>query len=123
MDEIHAIRDREGADLVHLIVDRDRGGDYDVCGIAWRMVNVSRAASSTLASAVTDYRCGGARSRTSWATTWGSTMTATSWRTEGPLDSVSYPYSFGYVNQRAFEPGAPESSRWRTIMAYVRPMR
>ena len=29
-----------------------------------------------------------------------------------------YPYAFGYVNQRAFEPGAPESSRWVTIMAY-----
>ena len=29
-----------------------------------------------------------------------------------------YPYAFGYVNQRALEPGAPESSRWVTIMAY-----
>ena len=29
-----------------------------------------------------------------------------------------YPYAFGYVNQRALEPDAPESSRWRTIMAY-----
>ena len=31
---------------------------------------------------------------------------------------VPYPYAFGYVNQRAFEPAAPESSRWVTIMAY-----
>ena len=31
-----------------------------------------------------------------------------------------YPFGFGYVNQRAFEPGAPASSRWRTIMAYQR---
>ena len=29
-----------------------------------------------------------------------------------------YPYAFGYVNQRALEPDAPESSRWVTIMAY-----
>ncbi len=29
------------------------------------------------------------------------------------------PYSHGYVNQRAFEPGAPESSRWVTIMSYT----
>ena len=29
-----------------------------------------------------------------------------------------YPYAFGYVNQRALEPGAPEASRWVTIMAY-----
>ena len=26
--------------------------------------------------------------------------------------------AYGYVNQRAFEAGAPESSRWHTIMAY-----
>ena len=29
-----------------------------------------------------------------------------------------HPYAFGYVNQRALEPGAPASSRWVTIMAY-----
>ena len=29
-----------------------------------------------------------------------------------------FPYSYGYVNQRAFDAGAPESSRWRTVMAY-----
>ena len=28
------------------------------------------------------------------------------------------PYAHGYVNQRAFEPGASEDSRWHTIMAY-----
>ncbi len=41
MDGIHAIRDRDGADLVHLIVDRDRGGNYDVCGIAWVPIEVA----------------------------------------------------------------------------------
>ena len=118
MDGIHAIRDREGADLVHLILNRSHGGDRDVCGRAWRMVNVS--------TGFEDFRLRhhrlslrrAARSRTSWATTWGSTMTDTSWRTEGLLDYTSYPYSFGYVNQRAFERGAPFSSRWNTIMAY-----
>ena len=29
-----------------------------------------------------------------------------------------YPYSAGYVNLRAFDAGAPESSRWYTVMAY-----
>ncbi len=29
-----------------------------------------------------------------------------------------YPYAFGYVNNRAFEAGAPESARWRTVMSY-----
>ena len=32
--------------------------------------------------------------------------------------SRPFPYGFGYVNQAAFEPGAPPGSRWRTIMAY-----
>ena len=30
-----------------------------------------------------------------------------------------FPYAFGYVNQRAFEPDAPVSSHWVTIMAYT----
>ena len=30
-----------------------------------------------------------------------------------------YPYSVGYLNQRMFEPDAPVSSRWWTIMAYA----
>ena len=38
--------------------------------------------------------------------------------TSGERASSPYPFGFGYINQRAFEPGAPESSRWRTIMAY-----
>ena len=29
-------------------------------------------------------------------------------------------FRYGYVNQRAFEPGAPVSARWRTIMSYNR---
>ena len=40
VDETHTIRDREGADLVHLIVDRDRGGDFSACGVAWTMLVV-----------------------------------------------------------------------------------
>ena len=33
--------------------------------------------------------------------------------------AVSYkPYSYGYVNQRAFDADAPRSSGWRTIMSY-----
>ena len=37
MDEVHALRDQYAADFVHLIVDRDAGGDWDVCGRAFRM--------------------------------------------------------------------------------------
>ena len=34
-----------------------------------------------------------------------------------------FPDNHGYVNQRAFDPSAPESARWRTIMAYNRQCR
>ena len=58
------------------------------------------------------------RSRTSWATTWAS---PTTWYQECDGETcrgAAYPYGYGYVNQRAFDAGAPESARWRTIMAY-----
>ena len=36
----------------------------------------------------------------------------------GDCDKASFPYAFGYVNQRAFEVDASASARWGTIMAY-----
>ncbi len=30
----------------------------------------------------------------------------------------AFPYAYGYVNLRGLVPGAPESARWKTIMAY-----
>ena len=114
MDGVHARRDQRGADLVHLIVDRDRGGDFDVCGRAYLMVSVSRSFEGN-GFALTDYRCGG---RT-FAHELGHNMGIHHDRyVVEDRTRVSYPYSFGYVNQRAFRAGAPESSRWRTIMAY-----
>ena len=117
MDEIHAIRDRDGADLVHLIVDRDRGGNYDVCGIAWRMTTVSTSFEE-LGFAVTDSRCGGRTFAHELGHNMGLHHDRYVVEDRGIPGRTSYPYSFGYVNQRAFEPGAPASSRWRTIMAY-----
>ena len=59
MDAIHAIRDRDGADLVHLIVDRESGGNFDYCGYAWYSVSRRRGGSSDRGFGVTDARCGG----------------------------------------------------------------
>ena len=119
IDEIHEIRDGVGADLVHLIVDRDRGGDFDVCGLAWRMVDVSTSFEGH-GFGLTDYRCGG---RT-FAHELGHNMGLHHDRyvvdDRGDPGALSYPYAFGYVNQRAFAADAPASSRWRTIMAYNR---
>ena len=97
MDEVHAIRDRAGADLVHFIV-----GSADVFGTA---VNGEP-----------------------FALTWAKAGSATFAHELGHnmgLDHDRYvdrgaffPYSHGYVNQKAFVDGAPESARWTTIMAY-----
>ena len=57
------------------------------------------------------------RLRTSWDTTWVSRHDR--WQVHHNEEEVLQQHpAYGYVNQRAFEVGAPESSRWRTIMAY-----
>ena len=117
MDGVHGIRDRTGADLVHLIVDRDHGGNFDVCGIAWIPSVRLTGDFESSGFAVTDYRCGG---RT-FAHELGHNMSLSHDRyVVEDKSSVVHPYGFGYVNQRAFASGAPESTRWRTIMAYVK---
>ena len=102
LDEAHALRDRVGADLVHVIV----GEGYNVCGIA-RLPGVF---------GITSIECGG----TTFAHELGHNMGLHHDRFEvqlGPGAVSSHP-AYGYVNQRVFEPGAPPSSRWRTIMSY-----
>ena len=96
MDEVHAIRDRAGADLVHLIAEVT-----DVGGIAF----IAGAFGITCAGCDADV----------FAHELGHNMGLSHDRY---LDRGLLPYSNGYVNQRAFEDGAPESARWRTIMSY-----
>ena len=98
MDEVHAIRDRSGADLVHLIAD---------------VTYVAGAAHLARAYALT---CAGCSSET-FAHELGHNMGLLHDRyLHGAYGLLSY--SHGYVNQKAFADGAPESARWRTIMAY-----
>ena len=97
MDEIHEIRDRVGADLVHLIAEvTDVGGAADLAG----------------AFGLTCAGCGAGV----FAHELGHNMALSHDRY---VDFGRLAYSYGYVNQRAFEDGAPESSGWRTIMAYA----
>ena len=101
LDGIHALRDRVGADLVHLIVGR-----ASVCGRAFVQD----------AFGLSHVDCGYA----TFAHEFGHNMGLLHDRYqvhhyEGGLRL--YP-AYGYVNQRIFAGGAPRSSRWYTIMAY-----
>ncbi len=97
MDAVHLLRDRVGADLVHLVV-----GESNVAGLA------SLAGAFSLA-----VRC-------CFAHELGHSMGLQHERYQVHHDEggVKPHPAYGYVNQRAFEPGAAPSSCWSTIMAY-----
>lgn len=122
MDEVHALRDRYAADVVHLVVDQRGGGGRGT------FLRLNAEDPSAWAFSVSN--------SLSWpnflAHELGHVMglrhdryadrrylcTACAGPDYGGEDNPLPPYNFGYVNQRAFEPGAPEESRWRTIMSY-----
>ena len=102
LDSVHAVRDRSGADLAHLIV-----AELDVCGVAELGGPFG----------ITRHGCGG---RT-FAHELGHNLGLHHDRYEllqrrGRALS-SHP-GYGYVNQRGFDVGAPPDRRWLTVMAY-----
>jgi len=105
LDEVHAIRDTYGADLVHLITDAS------YCGRGY----YAALYGATYGFAVTDRNC--VSPNYTFAHELGHNMGL---RHDRYMDqgNTPYPYSHGYVNQAALEEGAPSSKRWRTIMAY-----
>ena len=101
MDDVHTLRDRAGADLVHLIVGKAPG----LCGIAIHPG----------AFALTVLDCGGIV----MAHEIGHNMGLHHDRFSDQVsrgDVSSHP-AYGYVNQRLLDADAPPSSRWHTIMA------
>ena len=107
LDDVHELRERTGSDLVHLIAESGT-----VCGIAYLMWTPA-AWFERYGFGLTIRNCGGAV----FAHELGHNMGL---RHDRYVDSTDtpFPYSHGYVNRRAFEDGAPASSRWRTLMAY-----
>ena len=125
MDEVHERRDQSRADLVHLIVDTG-----DVCGKAWLAPR-----DESLGFGLTHYAC--EIGDYTFAHELGHNMglhhdryaercrevpaekRPDAWQQE--ISNRPYPYSYGYVNQRAFDETHRRISgnfRWSTIMAY-----
>ena len=103
LDEAHDLRDRAGADLVHLIVE----GSPGLCGIAFRPG----------AFGITRVDCGGIV----FAHELGHNMGLWHDRFQVQVNQggvTSHP-AYGYVNQRLFDAGADSSSRWVTTMSYL----
>ena len=99
MDEVHALRDRVGADLVYLVVsDSDAARGY-IGG----------------PFGLTCLYCGGAVFTHEVGHNMG--LWHDRYQVHHNEGGVSPHPAYGYVNQRAVEAGAPRSRRWRTIMA------
>ena len=107
MDEVHAMRDRTGADLVHLVFKHQ---DHPFGGVA----NLGGA------FGLTCQYCGGG----TFAHELGHNMGLRHDRyaqlySEISRGPVTLDPAYGYVNQQAFGGGGGRTSRWRTIMAYL----
>ena len=104
MDHLHELRDLYAADLVHLVV----GIRYPAaCGVAPAV-----GGGESRGFALTPFHCGAL----AFAHELGHNMGLHHDRYV--VGNPGRWANYGYVNQRAFEPDAPESSRWHTIMAF-----
>ena len=105
MDHIHDLRDTYAADLAHLIFARN--DEAEVAGRAYFEgpfgVTLAAPWGGLIFAHELGHNMGLLHDRYQIAK-----------ETEETIEGWHY----GYVNQRAFEPGAPESALWRTIMSY-----
>ena len=107
MDHVHELRDLYAADLVHIVVGRS-----DTGGRAYLNRGESSGHDAPFGFGLTALYRGGLV----FAHELGHNMGLHHDRYQVGVPRTGSHY--GYVNQRAFEPGAPESARWSTIMAY-----
>ena len=111
MDEVHALRNEHAADLVHLLTAWFSSPQ----GAARRLFRESVDQEDFAAFAVT-----GTDSEETFAHEIGHNFGLRHDRYLYSNPYAIYPYAFGYVNSRAFEPAAPGAARWRTVMSYPR---
>ena len=109
MDEVHALRNEHAADLVHLLTSAFSGP----LGTARRLSRESLDPEDFAAFAVT-----GSGTEDTFTHEIGHNFGLRHDRYVNSTVSAIYPYAFGYVNSRVFEPDAPRAARWKTIMAY-----
>ena len=106
MDEVHVLRNKYAADLVHLLTSGPSG-------IAWGTTQESLAQENSGAFAVT------ARGNEMvFVHETGHNLGLRHDRYTAEQQSGPYPYAFGYVNPKVLDPEAPATAWWRTIMAY-----
>ena len=103
MDGVHALRDRTGADLVHLLFVK-KG-------------NVGAIAKRGGAFGLTCQSCGGEVFAHEVGHNMG--LQHDRYRVHHNEGGVSPHPAYGYVNQQAFVAGAARSRRWYTIMSYA----
>ena len=103
MDAAHTLRDRVGADLVHLIVDADQANLAGIARLSGAFGLSIHSGGGSVFAHETGHNLGLRHARYEVHHNEGGAR--------------AHP-GYGYVNQRAFAAGAPLSSRWRTVMAY-----
>ncbi len=116
LDEVHALRDAYAADIVHLVVDQAGGGG--VASLLRPTEENPDARAFSISNSLSSYPAFLAHEAGHVMGLLHDHYTEQNFRS-GRNDKYPLPwYSHGYVNQRAFETGATEESRWYTIMAY-----